>query len=359
MVWLANPMKLIDKIRGANLYFILIVIILYFINLLTKAVRWYLLVNSSGSKVPFNKTFPFYIIGLALNNVTPGKIGGEPVRAYLLNKDANVPIGQGIASIFAEKILDIIVITTMALIGAIFILPLLPTSAARILIVVLVFVVAGIIISLYIVSHATILKKTVDKSVNLAMKVSKRDFIKRLSMALIGFVDKFRFGMSEILKARRSASASIFLTVIIWINEAIRFFIILLALPDIDGVSLGAVFIASSIANILGFAVPLGAGNILGSSTVFIALGMSLSNAEAASFLQVATSIWISVPLGAAAMLITGLKVYKLSNSNNKTLTSNSANEKIENTNPKESSVRIINPNTKKVKLPNDNPKKV
>ncbi len=359
MVWLANPMKIMEKIREANLYLILIVIILYFINLITKALRWYLLVNSSGVKVPFNKTFPFYLIGLALNNVTPGKIGGEPVRAYLLNKDAAVPIGQGIATIFAEKILDIIVITTMALIGAIFILPLLPTSAARILIIVLMCVIAGIIITLYIAIHATILKKTVDKSVNLAMKISDRDFIKRLSLGLAGFVDKFRFGMDKILKARRNASICIFLTVIIWINEAIRFFIILLALPDIEGISLGAVFIASSIANILGFAVPLGAGNILGSSTVFIALGMSLSNAQAASFLQVATSIWISVPFGVAAMLITGFKLYKLSNSNNKARMSNPAKEKTRIINQKDSTVGISNPNSKKGRPNTSDDKKV
>jgi uncharacterized protein (TIRG00374 family) len=370
MIWLANPMELIDKMRQVNVYFILIVIILYFINLLTKAFRWYLLVNSAGAKVSFKKTFPFYVIGLALNNVTPGKIGGEPVRAYLLNKEAEVPIGQGIASIFAEKIMDIIVITTMAVIGAIFILPLLPLDAARILIVVLVLVVAGIIIALYIVSHSTILEKTVDKSVNLAMKVSKHDYIKRLSMALAGFMDRFKFGMNEILKARSTAGSCIILTVVIWINEAVRFFIILLALPGVEGVSLGAVFIASSIANILGFAVPLGAGNILGSSTVFIALGMSLSNAEAASFLQVATSIWISVPLGAAAMLITGLKVYKLTNSNNKKLKvsnpnitkvelSNPNTTKVKPSNPNITIVKPSNPNTIKVKVSNPDNKKV
>ena len=351
MVWLANPMELIDKIRQANIYFILIVIILYFINLLTKSLRWYLLVNSTGAKVSFNKTFPFYIIGLALNNVTPGKIGGEPVRAYLLNKEADVPIGQGIASIFAEKIMDIIVITTMAVIGAIFILPLLPIDAARMLVVVLVLVIAGIIIALYIVSHSTILEKTVDKSVNLAMKVSKHDFIKRLSMAIAGFLDRFKFGMNEILKARSTAGSCMLLTVIIWINEAVRFFIILLALPNVEWVSLGAVFIASSIANILGFAVPLGAGNILGSSTVFIALGMSLSNAQAASFLQVATSIWISVPFGVIAMLITGLKVYRLSNSNNKKVKiPNTNNTKLKQTNPDITEVNPSNPNITKEK---------
>jgi uncharacterized protein (TIRG00374 family) len=262
--------------------------------------------------IPLSKTFPFYIIALAFNNLTPGKIGGEPVRAYLLKKEANVPIGQGIASIFAEKYMDLIVITTMAVIGAIFIIPLLPQQQAKILIIILIVAIAGLIGALIIVSHSTILKKTVDGSVNLAKKVSNGDSINRLSFALVGFTEKFRFGMGKILKARNTAIVCMTLTVIIWINEALRLFIILLALPDIEGVSIGAVFIASSIANILGIALPLGSGNILGIGAVFMAVGMDSGDAGSASFMHVATSIWISVPLGVIFMLLTGFKTSKL-----------------------------------------------
>jgi uncharacterized protein (TIRG00374 family) len=252
-----------------------------------------------------------------LNNITPGKIGGEPVRAYLLKKEAKVSIGQGIASIFTEKIFDIIVITSMAVIGAIFILPLLTPETGRILIIILIGVIAAIVATLIIVSHSTLLKKTVDKSVNFAMKVSNSSYTEKLSQALVGFVDKYRLGMKEILKAKRTATACIFLTVIIWINEALRLFIILLALPDIEHVGIGAVFIASSIANILALALPFGAGHILGIETVLISLGLDPVYAGAASILHVATSLWISVPLGAAAMVITGFKFSKISKISN------------------------------------------
>jgi uncharacterized protein (TIRG00374 family) len=313
LIWIANPEKLFDSLGKTNLFYIFIVIILYFVNTITKGVRWYLLVSSTGTHVPLSKTFPFYLIALAFNNLTPGKVGGEPVRAYLLKKEANVPVGHGVASIFAEKIMDIIVITTIAIIGAIFILPRLPPAMARALIAILVLVIIGIIAAIVIVSHSTILKKTVDKSVNLAKKVSNKGFITKLTDALVGFVDTFRFGMSEILKARRTAVSCISLTVMIWINEAIRLYIILHALPDVQGISLGAVFIASSIASILALALPAGSGNLLGIEAVFIAVGMSPSIAGAAGILQVATSLWISVPLGAIAMVITGFSISEAS----------------------------------------------
>jgi uncharacterized protein (TIRG00374 family) len=317
MLWLANPSELVESFKNTNLKYIFVVVILYFLNLITKAFRWYLLVNSTGSRVPFTKTFPFYVIGLALNNVTPGKIGGEPVRAYLLKKEANVSVGHGIASIFAEKIMDLIVITTIAVIGAIFIVPYLKPSIANVLIAIIILVIIGIVVVLVIVSHSTMLKKTVDKSVNFAMKVSKKGFIKRLSEALVGFVESFRFGMSEILKARKTALACISLSVIIWINEAVRLFIILLALPNAIGISIGAVFIASSISNIVSLALPGGAGAILVIETVFISVGMSPADAGAAGILQIATSIWLSVPLGVMFMLLTGFRLSKISKEKN------------------------------------------
>jgi uncharacterized protein (TIRG00374 family) len=331
LVLMVNPQKLVESFKDVNQSYILLVIILYVLNVLTKSFRWYLLVNSTGTKVGYIKTLPFFIIALAFNNLTPGKVGGEPVRAYLLKKEANVPIGQGIASIFSEKILDLIVITSMAVIGAIFILPLLDYNEARFLVILLITAVSGIIITLIIVSHSTMLKRTLDKSVNLAMRVSNRGFVKRLSLAMVGFVEKFRFGMGRILKARKTAGVCIILTVVIWINEALRLFLILLAMPEVETVSIGAVFIASSIANIFGIILPLGAGNILGIGAVFIAVGMASNDATAASFLQVATSLWISVPLGVLAMLVTGFKISSitdngLENNNNNNNNNNNKN---------------------------------
>ncbi|UCH89280.1 MAG: flippase-like domain-containing protein [Thermoplasmata archaeon] len=308
MLWVSNPSEFADKLQNINLKFILLVIGLYFANVFTKAYRWYLLVNSTGVRVPFKKTFPFFIIGLAFNNVTPGKIGGEPIRAYLLKKDADVPVGQGLASILTEKIMDIIVIATMAIIGAAFILPLLSAGEAKILIILLIFVISVITATLIILSHAGIFARIVNALVKFSAKRPNNKFVSKWTSALVGFVDKFKLGISKIFEAKRTAGGCIVLTVIIWINEALRLYIIFWAMPGVSGTSLGAVFIAASIANILGIVMPLGSGNIFGIGAVFIALGMEPSSASLAGFLHAATSVWISIPMGVGAMLITGYK---------------------------------------------------
>jgi uncharacterized membrane protein YbhN (UPF0104 family) len=153
--------------------------------------------------------------------------------------------------------------------------------------------------------------------VNLLVKIGLRrpekSFVNKWARALIGFVEKFKMGMSIIYKSKTKASSCVGLTVIIWTNEAVRLYIIILALPNVPEVTLGAVFIATSIANILGLVMPLGSGNIFGVSTVFIAVGMNTTMASMAGFLHAATSIWLSIPLAVMTMLILGFKLSKIS----------------------------------------------
>jgi len=313
MLWIANPSEFASELRKVKINIILIVILLYFGNVFTKAYRWYLLVNSTGANAPFKKTLPYFVIALAFNNVTPGKIGGEPIRAYLLKKEAEVSVGQGIASIITEKIMDLVIVTTMALIGAIYILPRLSFYDSLLLIIILIVVLIGTISVMIILTNQSVFKKVVNMLINFGLKRSNRSFVNKWAKALVGFVEKFKMGMSIISRSRGKAGACAGLTVVIWTNEAIRVYLIFLAMEDVAGVSLGAVFIATSIANILGLVMPLGSGNIFGVSTVFIAVGMDATMASMGGFLHAATSIWISIPLGVMTMLIMGFRLSKIS----------------------------------------------
>ena len=49
----------------------------------------------------------------------------------------------------------------------------------------------------------------------------------------------------------------------------------------------------------------------IGIETVLMVYGIWYNNAITVGFLQVATLLWISVPFGVAAMLITGLRIPK------------------------------------------------
>lgn len=312
MIVIADPRKFVFILGKADLPFIIGVVGLYFVNIGVKALRWHLLVNSSGKSVPFSKNLAFLMIGLMVNNTTPGRIAGEPVRAHLLRSRANVPVGQGLATIFAEKIMDLVVLTSMALIGILYILPLVPPSDIKILLLPFLIVIVAIAVLLYIVLHPTLLDRIMRRLVNAINKISKGKWSAKLERNRVSFNASFKKGFNEISRTRKTTAVCFTLTGLIWLNEAYRIYLILLALPRVAVPSFGAVLIASSAATVFGIGLPAGALNAALLTTVFTAVGVEVASATTAGILVIMTSIWLSVPCGIIAMFVVGLKLDRL-----------------------------------------------
>ncbi|OYT54548.1 MAG: hypothetical protein B6U72_02460 [Candidatus Altiarchaeales archaeon ex4484_2] len=72
------------------------------------AVRWMNFINSANVKVKFRDIYLIHLIGLAVNNVTPvARLGGEPVKLYLLNKYTKIRKSIGSATIIASGFFDL------------------------------------------------------------------------------------------------------------------------------------------------------------------------------------------------------------------------------------------------------------
>lgn len=307
MILMANPQDLISALAGVNLYLIFIVIALYFVNLFVKAIRWHVLLNSTGDskKVPFRRILPYYLIGLALNNITPGRIGGDPVRAYILKSKENVPMGQGLSSVFIEKIADLFILAILALIGVLLLFPYLQGSIVFQLLLSVIIVFVGIFALLYAVLRTTLLEKLTDGFLRFTNKMKRRDVDTKAGVAVKSLVSKFRDGVEEIMNKKKGLGITISLTVAIWLNEAVRLYIILMALGINNLPSLAMVIIVSSMATLFGSILIWGTGNAAIIAGVFATVGLSLSDATAAGFLMIMTSIWLSVPIGVGIMLVT------------------------------------------------------
>lgn len=304
---MANPRDLVAALGSVDLSLIFIVIGLYFINLFVKAARWHVLVNSSedSTKVPFKRLLPYYLIGLALNNITPGRIGGDPVRAYILKSKEKVPMGQGLSSIFIEKIADLFILAILALIGVLLLFPYLQGSILFQLLLSITIVFIGIIALMYAVLRTTLLEKIIGGFLRITNKIKRNDVDTKAGIAVKTNVIKFRDGVGEIMKAKQGLGITISLTIVIWLNEAARLYIILLALGISNVPSLAMVIIVSSMATLFGSILVWGTGNAAIIAGVFATVGLSLSDATAAGFLMIMTSIWLSVPIGVGIMLIT------------------------------------------------------
>lgn len=318
MILITDPRKLVDILGKTDPFLIVCVIGLYLANGVVKAARWQILVRSSGAHVSFSQIYLFLLIGLMINNTTPGRVGGEPVRAYLLRSRNDVPMGQGLSTIFAERIIDLIVLTSMALIGIALIIPILLSSDIGIEPFLLSFipVIMVIVALVYMATHPKLLKRAALWLCLILKKFSKSGWILKAESQLISFVDSFSVGLDNIGKTlkqkKKNGVAFIGLTLLIWLNEAGRIYLILLALPDIGAPSFGAVLIASSVATVFGVALPIGALHATLVTSVFATVGVGIASATTAGILIIMTSIWLSIPLGIIALFVVGLKMDRI-----------------------------------------------
>ena len=93
-------------LSGANYAFILPAILVYFIGVWFRAVRWRYLLKPLGS-VPSYRLFPMIVIGLMVNGILPGRLG-IVARAFLLGDRAGISKMASGATMLVENIFDVL-----------------------------------------------------------------------------------------------------------------------------------------------------------------------------------------------------------------------------------------------------------
>lgn len=81
---------------------------IYFVGVWLRALRWHFLM-SPFANVPSSRLFSTVLIGFAVNNVLPLRLG-ELVRTWVLRRSHGVPIASSLATILIERLLDMFVL---------------------------------------------------------------------------------------------------------------------------------------------------------------------------------------------------------------------------------------------------------
>ncbi|MFW3146245.1 MAG: lysylphosphatidylglycerol synthase transmembrane domain-containing protein [Thermoplasmatota archaeon] len=306
LVLRADATDTMDLLSKVDLSLIGLVIGLYFLNTFCKVIRWYGLLKGMGAKKTGPVVLPIFLASLALNNSTPGKVGGEPVRALMLKEHTGTRGSLGIATIFAEKSLDILMILSFAVLGLIYMVMILGFEDVKAMVLmvgaggILIITVIAVFLNRRMIQWArSLLQKG-------ALKLSggnrgSRSY--KMLSSLSSFLDRFYRSLWAIRKDPSRGAGVVLMTVAIWFNEAVRLFLVLQAIPGDHSISFPGAIAAIAVANILGFILPIGSGNVIGSASVLELLAGDELLATAASLLQVATSLWISIPLGIISLL--------------------------------------------------------
>jgi len=112
---------IISSISMLSFWQFLIFIMFFFGEFGLHIYRWKMVLKIKGHDIPFTKLIPPRTAGYAVSYLTPlSRIGGEPVRAYLLKKEHELGFGEGLSSVFIDKIIEWTAAMSFLLVGMFF-----------------------------------------------------------------------------------------------------------------------------------------------------------------------------------------------------------------------------------------------
>ncbi len=113
-----DPGKIWDDLTHANLWLVLLSVVLVFPFIAIKAWRWQLILKDLGMAQKFGPAYRLYAIGLSAGSFTPGQ-AGDAIKAFYL-RDRGFPLGRALVSIVLDRLFDLAVLILLAASGLLF-----------------------------------------------------------------------------------------------------------------------------------------------------------------------------------------------------------------------------------------------
>ena len=251
--------RLGDALEGRALPLVLLAVALYLVNGGLKALRWWLLLHAAGVRTGVGRAYRAFLVGMAVNNLLPAGIAGEPVRLGRLQGRITAP---GVAATAADRALDAAALAVAAAAG----IPLL----------------AGL-------DHGAV------------PTVAAAAALSAVAVAVAACWIWRRGWLATLARRPAVGVGALLMTIVVQANDPVRL-VLLAAAYDVDlgfWRSVGIVA-AATMAGAL-TVVGGGAGMAVTVGALLAAAGAPATSAAALGLVFVATSTWLSFPLGALA----------------------------------------------------------
>lgn len=306
MLWFVGIDKVWAALQVANLWIIALAIATQIFTYFLYTLRWQILNRLADMDVSIKKLLPMVLVGLAVNNITPsGRGGGEPVRAYLLEKsDENYHFEDSFATVVADRALDTfpfvvlaaITIASMALFFD-FSLWLLVVMVAAVI-----AIVAVLIVIIYMCINPKFGQRVDGWIIGLVRRFYKKnteEFENRIHDAISGFQETMKMLMSN----KKGLAYTLTLSFVIWFFEIFRVYLVFLAFgSNVSMIIIGEVFIVSCLVGMIPL-LPGGLGAVDGLMIVFFsAAGVPASVSAAATVIERLISFWMTTIIGLVIM---------------------------------------------------------
>ena len=99
-----EPGELKTLLAGANYYYLIPAVAIYFVGVFFRAYRWQYLL-APLRRFPVHRLYPIVIVGYTANNLLPMRLG-ELVRSYHLARQENFSTSSALGSVAVERVFD-------------------------------------------------------------------------------------------------------------------------------------------------------------------------------------------------------------------------------------------------------------
>jgi uncharacterized protein (TIRG00374 family) len=210
--------EVLGYLRAANYWWLLPGIAVYFVAVWARTWRWHYLLRPV-KHLSIRRLFPVVCIGYFGNNVFPARLG-ELLRAYVLRRDAHVPISTSLAPIIIERVFDGLVMLLFVFFALPFVGPEhIPAVYRGVVIGASVLFFGALVIFL----AAAMNPRRTDALYQL---IAGRFLPERLRAPVEGFYRRFMDGLS-FLRSGRDVLMVFVTSVIIWLLETVKYWFVM------------------------------------------------------------------------------------------------------------------------------------
>lgn len=110
--------KLVEDFASTKKIWLIIVLLVFMLSNVSRAIRWQMLLKPLGHKVGFVNSFFAIMLGYFANLGLPRM--GEFIRAGALARNENIPFERSMGTIVTDRIVDVLCLGIMILLGFIF-----------------------------------------------------------------------------------------------------------------------------------------------------------------------------------------------------------------------------------------------
>ncbi len=200
-------------VEAANLWWLFPALILYFIGVWVRAVRWSLLVRPLAG-ISSRALFPVVVVGYMANNILPLRTG-ELVRAYLIRRNHGVRKTSVLATIAVERIFDGFTMLGFMLVATTFVSF---TSELQHLAIIAFVLFTGLLIGLFLLTLGGDLFDRLLQILLGPLPTRVADTVERMTESFLGGLGIF--------KERRDLLVVASLSILAWLFEASMYYTI-------------------------------------------------------------------------------------------------------------------------------------